>query len=197
MDPQLARIRVELDEATERVRQLAAVVAKLPEGRWSQRAADGGWSVAHCVTHLNVTTHEFLPRLDEAIRHGRDMNLVGTGPFRRDFMGWMLCRFVEPPYKRKVDTPPKFDPQEVEAVDATLAKWDRLQGELGKRIDAADGLALNKVKVVSPFFEQMQYSLLSALMVIPAHQRRHIWQAYNALKGPEVKWPDDWPSASL
>jgi len=107
---------------------------------------------------------------------------VGTGPFRRDFMGWMLCKFVEPPYKRKIDTPPKFDPPEVEPAERVLADWDRLQRELGKRIDAADGLALNKVKVASPFNEKLKYNLLSALMVIPAHQRRHIWQAEQTLK---------------
>jgi len=107
---------------------------------------------------------------------------VGTGPFRRDFMGWMLCKFVEPPYKRKIDTPPKFNPQEVRSPDNVLADWDRLQRELGNRIDAAEGLALNKVKVVSPFFDKMQYNLLSALLVIPAHQRRHIWQADQVLK---------------
>lgn len=179
MDAQLAKVGKEIDEATAAMRSL---VAGLPQGAWERGPAAGGWSVAHCVMHLNKTTEEFLPRLDAGIRDGREKGMTGTGPFRRDFVGWMLCKMVEPPYRLKVKTPPKFDPQEVDSADRAMADWDRLQSELKKRIEAADGLALSKVKVVSPFAEKMKYNLLAALMVIPAHQRRHIWQARQILE---------------
>jgi len=174
MDAQLARVRQELEAATEAMRRL---VASVSDEAWARRPAAGGWSVAQCVMHLNTTTQEFLPRLDTAIREGREKGLTGAGLFRRDFAGWMLCKFVEPPYRMKVKTPAKFDPQEVVSREEALAEWERWQGELFTRVAAADGLALDKVKVVSPFAEKMKYNLLSALMVIPAHQRRHIWQA--------------------
>jgi hypothetical protein len=179
MDAQLMKVQRELEEATAAIRGL---VADLPATAWAQRPATGGWSVAHCVMHLNVTTEEFLPRLDAGIRDGRARSVTGAGPFRRDFVGWMLCKMVEPPYRMKVKTPPKFDPQEVDSREKAMADWDRLQGELYKRIEAADGLALDRVKVVSPFAERMKYNLLAALAVIPAHQRRHIWQAEQILK---------------
>jgi hypothetical protein len=180
MDAQLTKVRWELEEATASVR---AVVGSLADGVWERRPAAGGWSVAHCVMHLNTTTEEFLPRLDAAIREGREKNLTGPGPFRRDVAGWLLCKMVEPPYRLKVKTPAKFDPQTVDSREKAMGEWDRLQGELYKRIEAADGLALDKVKVASPFAEKMKYNLLAAFMVIPAHQRRHIWQAQQILKG--------------
>jgi hypothetical protein len=179
MDPQLTRVRQELEEATEAMR---GVVASLSDKEWGKRPAGGGWSVAHCVMHLNTTTEEFLPRLDAAIREGREKNLIGKGPFRRDFAGWLLCKLVEPPYRLKVKTPAKFDPQKVESREKALAEWERWQGALYKRIEAADGLTLDKLKVASPFAEKMKYNLLAALMVIPAHQRRHVWQAERILK---------------
>ncbi len=179
MDAQLARIRKELEDATAAMRDL---VSGLAEGAWEWRPATRGWSVAHCVMHLNKTTEEFLPRLDAAIREGRERNMTGAGPFRRDLAGWLLCKLVEPPYRMKVKTPPKFDPQTVDSREKAMAEWERCQGELHKRIEAADGLALDKLKVGSPFAEKMKYNLLGAFMVIPAHQRRHIWQGRQILK---------------
>jgi len=179
MDTQLANVHRQLREATSKVRRL---VERLPDSTWRRRPARGGWSVAQCIMHLNESTEGFLPKLDAAIGEGRRMNLTGTGPFRRDLVGWLLCSLVEPPYRIKVKTPARFDPQHVDSVDTVMKVWDQLQGELYRRIDAADGLALSKVKVVSPFAAGVNYNLLSTLMVIPAHQRRHVWQAEQILK---------------
>jgi len=88
----------------------------------------------------------------------------------------------EPPYRLRIKTPSTFDPQEVDSAESVMRDWDRLERELFRRIDAADGLALDKVQVVSPFAKGMKYSLLAALMVIPAHQRRHTWQAEQVLR---------------
>jgi hypothetical protein len=179
MDAQLAQIGTELEEASGAMRGL---VAGLPAGAWDKRPVGGGWSVAHCVMHLNTTAEEFLPQLDAAIREGREKNLTGKGPFRRDFAGWLLCKLVEPPYRLKVKTPPRFDPQVVDLSEKVMAEWERLQGELRDRVYAADGLALNKLQVISPFSARMKYHLWSAFVVIPAHQRRHIWQAQQIVK---------------
>jgi hypothetical protein len=179
MDVQLVQVQRELHEATARVRQL---VEPLPDAAWRRWPDMGGWSVGHCIMHLNKSTEGFLPRLDAAIREGRQKNLTGTGPFRGDAAGWLLCRFVEPPYRIKIKTPAPFDPQDVDSADKVMMHWERLQNELCLRIAAADGLALDKVKVVSPFAGSLKYNLLAAFMVIPAHQRRHAWQAERIIK---------------
>ena len=153
MNPQLARIQRELQEATARVRQL---MEPLSDAMWRRRPEGGGWSVGHCVMHLNKSTEGFLPRLDAAIRAGWENNLTGGALFRRDFTGWLLCRMVEPPYRVKVKTPAKFDSQEVDSADHVIVEWDRLQNELCRRIAASDGLALDRVKVTSPFAENIK-----------------------------------------
>jgi hypothetical protein len=179
VDTQLKNVRHELQEATSRALQL---VERLPDTTWGKTPDRGGWSVAQCIMHLNKSTEGYLPRLDAAIGEGRRRNLTGPGPFRRDFPGWLLCRFVEPPYRIKVRTPATFDPQRVDSAEIVMEAWMQLQGQLYGRIAAADGLALDKVKVVSPFAESVKYNLLSAFTVIPAHQRRHIWQAEQILR---------------
>ena len=179
MDAQLANVQRELQEATSRVLQF---VERLPDTTWRKLPDRGGWSVGQCVMHLNKSTEGFLPRLDTAIGEGRRKHLTGTGPFRRDFPGWLLCRLVEPPYRIKVKTPAEFDPQQVDSAEIVMKTWKQLQSELCVRIAAADGIALDKVKVVSPFVGSVKYNLLTAFMVIPAHQRRHIWQAEQVIK---------------
>jgi hypothetical protein len=47
---------------------------------------------------------------------------------------------------------------------------------------ARRGLALDRVKITSPFAENRKYSAYSAFVLIPAHKRRHLWQAEQALR---------------
>lgn len=146
MNPQLARIQGELQEATRRVRQL---MDPLSDAMWRRRPESGGWSVGHCVMHLNKSTEGFLPRLDAAIRAGWERNLIGGGPFRRDVAGWLLCRIVEPPYLVKMKTPAKFDPQEVDSAEHVIIDWERQQNELLQRIAYRQTIRIGDAKIRS------------------------------------------------
>ena len=41
----------------------------------------------------------------------------------------------------------------------------------------AEGLAIDRVRIPSPFNPRIQYNAWSALVIIPRHQHRHLWQA--------------------
>ena len=58
-----------------------------------------------------------------------------------------------------------------------LERFDYLQGELLVRLDRANGLALDRLFVISPFNARFNYNLYSAFRLLPVHQRRHLWQA--------------------
>ena len=47
------------------------------------------------------------------------------------------------------------------------------------RVDlpAANGLALEKIRVVSAFDSRVKYNLFATFAILAAHQRRHLWQA--------------------
>jgi hypothetical protein len=47
-------------------------------------------------------------------------------------------------------------------------------------IRSADGLPLDRVKIVSPFGRRMKYNAYSALVIIARHEQRHIQQAERA-----------------
>ena len=92
-------------------------------------------------------------------------------------IGWALQRFLEPPYKMKTKTPPAFVPVQVDPMSETLERFDYLQQEVQVRIDRSAGLAVDRLRIVSPFEARMKYNLYAAFSLIAAHQRRHLWQA--------------------
>ena len=49
-------------------------------------------------------------------------------------------------------------------------------------MSTARGFAIYRVKLVSPFAEKMKYNAYSAFVLITAHNRRHLWQAAQALR---------------
>jgi hypothetical protein len=47
---------------------------------------------------------------------------------------------------------------------------------------AADGVALDRATLISPFNRRLRYNLLSAFAILAAHERRHLWQVEQAIK---------------
>lgn len=171
---QLADLKQQLLDARERAHRLCDGLSR--EG-WAARPVAERWSVGECLTHLNVTTERFLPLIDEAIREGRARGLTGTGPYGRGLVGWALARWLEPPYRMRTRTPSSFVPAAIDPPAEVLERFDYLQQELSTRIDAGSGLALDRLRLTSPFDGRVKYNLFATFGIILAHQRRHLWQA--------------------
>jgi len=177
---QIDAIRQELTDAQHRAHQVTeAAGASL----WGTRPAAGGWSVAECLMHLNVSSTAFLAPIREVLYDGHRRAMNGQEPYRLDLAGWLLCRMLEPPARFKVRTPPGFVPGRIDAAGKVLSDFDRLQAALLKCLDGARGLALNRLKVQSPFARRLRYNLYATFRIIPAHQRRHLWQAEQVIAG--------------
>jgi hypothetical protein len=174
LQPELAAVKHELLDARERARALAEATGA---ALFAVRPAAGRWSVSECLGHLNITSERMIPALDDAVRALRDQDLKAAGPMHRDVVGWLLCRFLEPPYRIRTRTPEPFVPRQGEPMAEVLERFDYLQGELLVRVDRAAGLALDRIKVASVFDPRVKYNALSAFAVIPVHQRRHLFQA--------------------
>ena len=175
---QLAVVKEEMLHTRERARRLCQDISA---GRWSTRPAPDQWAIGECLTHLNITSERFIPLLDDAIRDGRARKIERGGPYGKGLIGWALAKFLEPPYKMKTQTPSSFLPVRVDSMPETLERFDYLQQELQQRIDRAAGLAVDKIKLVSPFDGRVKYNLYATFCIITAHQRRHLWQAEQVL----------------
>jgi hypothetical protein len=130
---------------------------------------------------LNITNRAYLPRLSEAIRALRQKNLVSRGGFRLDWSARLLKYWLEPPSRLRLPTGAAFQPVSVQDPAAVLAAFQSIGQKLEQELASGRGLALDAEKIRSPFAENMQYNVYSAFAIIAAHNRRHLWQAGNAL----------------
>ena len=176
----LASIRGELNETTARLHRL---VDTLDETTWGRSPAVGKWSAARCIDHLNLTSLAYLPLLRAAFKDARTQGLFAKDPsYALDLWGWLLFKAVEPSPRYRMKTPDAFVPPTIEPKDKVVAEYEALQRELVAVLEEAADLALEKIKIVSPFNAKVKYHAYTAFRLIPTHQRRHLWQAEQVLR---------------
>ncbi|HVR38307.1 MAG TPA: DinB family protein [Thermoanaerobaculia bacterium] len=174
----LAAIETELNEAVAQARQLVETT----EGRlFTVRPDPMSWSAAECIAHLSLSTESFLPIVDKAIEDGRKRRLESTKQPKLDMLGRLLHWMMEPPVRKRYPTSRPFVPKSARAKAEALAEFTSLQTKLIERVRAARGLDLRRMKVKSPFNDKISYNLYSAFRIIAAHERRHLWQAAQAV----------------
>lgn len=179
MKKQLSKITEALDHALARLDALAEAT---PAGRWSTRNDPSRWSVAECVAHLNITSEAYVPLIRQAIAEARKLP-PSDNTYTGTFVGRMFGALVGPLPSigrfriGRVKTPAEFVPAGDLPKNIVVAEFKRLQDELSGMVREADGLALDKVLITSPFGGKVRYDCYSALVLLPRHQERHLQQA--------------------
>ena len=183
MQRQLAELVDSLEKAQGRLRHLSDTISK---EAWARRPGPESWSAADCVEHLNLTSSAYLPLLRDASAEARLLGPASSSRYRQDALGWFLSQMVGPMRHLgrfrigKVKTTSDFVPRGGRSADQLVSEFVRLQSDLISLIRSADGLPLDRVKIVSPFGGRMKYNAYSALVVVARHQHRHIDQAEEA-----------------
>jgi hypothetical protein len=172
-------IEHELNDETARAWSLV----KATDGRlFTVRPHPNSWSAAECLAHLSISTEMFLPALRSALEDARKRNLVSDKPPKMDFVGSVLRWFLDPPFRQRVKTAQPFVPKSVRAKAEAFGEFSTLQNKLLEILRATRGLDLRRIKIVSPFDKRVKYNLYSAFRIVAAHQRRHLWQAEQAIE---------------
>ena len=178
MHPQLQVLREQLAIATVRATSL---VGATDDTTFNRQPLPGSWSVGECLEHLNITSLAFIPRIDSVLLAGDPSKVGDETVFKAGLIGGLLAWSLEPPYRTRTKTPPAFVPPTVRERAAVLAEFTRLQTALRERLDYCEGRNLNLLKIRSPFKESIRYNLYAAFLALLAHERRHLWQAEQAL----------------
>jgi hypothetical protein len=176
--PQLAALAVELDAATKEAR---AMVDGLDRPALLHASEPGRWSAAQCLLHLARSADAYDASIGASIANARRAGRTGYGPFRADLIGRLLAWSLEPPSRVKSKTTAPLDPGDVTATEIVLPTFLGAQERLRARLCEADGVALDQIKVTSAFNARIRYNLLSYFRLTMAHERRHLWQATQAL----------------
>ena len=181
-------LHAELAEYRRQLRDARADAEKLVEGlsdeQFNWRPAPDRWSIAECLDHLN-NGWRVLEKLDRKIAKASEQGVRGEGPYRHPLLGRLYVRFVEPPPKIRVRAPKAFVPKPDQPLAAVAPRFLELQDEIIRRVIAADGLDLGGVRMSSPITRRFKMSLGQWFAFLAAHERRHLWQAWQVRKHPD------------
>jgi hypothetical protein len=164
------------------------------------RPAPGRWSVAECLAHVVLAGRAYHEEIDPVIRGARARGETDGEPTRGTRLGRLLVRSVEPPARLRLPAPRSIRPARPEqpgddpaaaptAAGSPLGDFLQLRHEHARRLRHADGLATARIRVASPFVPLVMMNLDTALRLITAHERRHLWQAQQVLAHREFPRP--------
>jgi hypothetical protein len=169
------KLSQELQDIRKRTEQL---VNNLSADELARRPDPAKWSIAECISHLNLTAATIQPKIDSAIKQGKENKIVGQGPFKSGLAGSLVLWIAEPPPKFKIKAPKKIlPPASIGDPSQVIGEFMRIQDEWARLAREADGLNLDKIKVSVDFRGLPPIRLGAMIPWMMAHQRRHLLQA--------------------
>jgi hypothetical protein len=178
----------DLEDQLDKVDQDAgALFAGLTEERGAWRPDPESWSVAECLDHLAMGNRVYLRAMGEPAARARREGRRRTGPARPGFVGRWFVRWLEPPVnpRLKGKAPKTIKPRASPPLADAYASFTASQDEVRAFLRAHADLDLASVRFPNPFIRGVRFSLATGLHVIPAHERRHLWQAWRVRRAAE------------
>jgi|SRR5580700_943474 hypothetical protein len=140
-----------------------------------------GWSIAQCLDHLTIMNTIYLKALQAAVESNRDQLEPRKVPIQAS--GWLMrlvVSYEEPPPKIKLPAPKKIAPPS-KLTTVVVSDFRALQKQLAGFVQEWGGADLGDLKVKDPLFP-LHLTVDTALLIVAAHNRRHLWQAENVKK---------------
>lgn len=168
-------------------RDARAVAAGLDETLGTWRAAPGTWSVAECLDHLATANRVYVKAMEGSAARALATGRRRRGPADPGMIGRWFIASLEPPAKpgRKLRAPKKIRPRGSPALADALAQFLASQDEVRAFLRTYADIDLAHVHFPNPFITGLRFSLATGLHVIPAHERRHLWQAWRVRRAAE------------
>ena len=139
------------------------------------------WSVAQCLDHLVIMNAIYVKALRAGVQSNRDQLEPRKHPIRPS--GWFTRFFIgfeEPPPKLKLPAPKKIAPPS-QLTSAILADFEAVQNQLLEFMRQWGDTDLGDLKVKDPLFP-LHLTADTELLIVAAHNRRHLWQAEQVKK---------------
>lgn len=136
------------------------------------------WSVAQCLDHLTIMNAIYLKALQATVESNRDQLEPRKVPIQAS--GWLtrlVVSFEEPPPKIKLPAPRKISPPS-NLPQAVISDFQTLQKQLAVFVREWGEADLGDLRVKDPLFP-LHLTVDTELLIIAAHNRRHLWQAEN------------------
>jgi hypothetical protein len=157
---------------------LSNLLAGLSEVQFQASPPSGGWPIGYCIEHLALTGNSFLGLWDAAIGGAKPVDCAERA--KQGYSWWerRILGFFEPPYRLKTKTSRPFVPCNHRPMSEVVRRFLATHKEIAARLEASRAVDTRSVKVQSPFVGRVKYSLGFSFDLALAHERRHLWQAW-------------------
>lgn len=175
------RLLDSLEATAERHLQQALQLQNLPNNVLLTPAANGGWSIAQCLEHLNRYGHYYLPAIQQQL--AANDNNTGSNVFTSTWLGNYFTRMMDPQTgKKKYKAFKDYIPPVKLDAHAIIATFISQQEELLVIIGKSRQADINRVKIPISISRFIKLKLGDVLQFVIAHNERHIQQADNNLQ---------------
>jgi hypothetical protein len=156
-----------------------SLVAHLDDGQFNWQPEKGHWSIAQCLDHLTRANSVYLDAMRAGAARARTADLVRRGPIDPGFLSRLFINSMGPQSAMRfpapsVAVPTRSDLRKEDVLPAFL----RIQEDVRAFAQACADLDLNRARFVNPFVRAVRFSIGTGLLVIAAHDRRHLSQAH-------------------
>lgn len=175
MHSDLQTILNELDKSDAEARRL---VEDLDEAQLNWQPNGGrAWSVAQCLDHLARANAVYTDALQTAVRGVRPGSAPRRGPIQPGRITLYFIGLLDPPPRRRLKAPRKAIPALHTTREQVLADFLAAHQRTRALIAACPNLNLNRIRFNNPFVGFLRFTVGAGLLIIAAHDRRHLWQA--------------------
>jgi hypothetical protein len=154
-----------------------ALVADLNHDQFNWQPTTGGWSIAQCLDHLTRANGVYLDALRAGAATARSAQYVRRGPIRPGLLSRLFIGMIGPKIRVKTSAPSKAIPASRLRKEDVWPAFLRVQEDVRAFAQACADLDLNRARFDNPFAKGVRFSVGTGLLVIAAHDQRHLGQA--------------------
>ena len=181
LPPHLKTILDDLEKSDDGARRLAG---DLSDAQVNWQPDETAWSIAQCLDHLGRANTVYAAALQEAVKETRTKKEEQPAAIRPGWLGRLFIASLEPPPRRKLRAPKQIVPASRMGCREVLEAFLRSQEDMRAVIQEAANLDLNRIRFRNPFIGFLRFTVGTGLLIITAHNRRHLWQAERVLESP-------------
>ncbi len=162
------------DQVENHIDEAIRIFQNLPKEELLNPAANGGWSIAQCLWHLNSYGDYYLPQIKSELTK----NYPANPEFKSTWLGSYFTRIMQPGARMKKFKAFKnhVPPVDMDA-DKAVAEFIQQQEQLLMYLKQARQTDMNRVRIPVSILNWVKLKLGDVFQFIIAHDERHLQQA--------------------